>query len=305
MSWQCTLSELIERYIKEMVPPLKALGKSHTYVLRALQRFPIGSKVAATLTKQDWKDHAMMRRASVLPQSINQEITYAAGVLKYAGSEWPDCEDVSAASIEAAKPSLAKHNLIGKSTPRKRRPTSEEIEKLLAHFAASNALGWTDVDMVRVVLWQLASSRRISESCSLRWEDWNREEHTILVRRMKDPRGPKSKVVALPDEAQALLVKWHETRDVNEPRILPYRSQTCSARYTRAKAELKITNLRLHDCRRDCISRLIELYGFSPEEVMQVSGHETTAILVRNYLSQDPANFRHGPKALRIEKSAV
>lgn len=286
-----TLSWLMQRYIDEMQPPMRPIGPSHLYTLRRLQREAICLKPLAKVTKQDVIDHCKERRKKVKPATVNQEVAYMASVLKYATSAWDDCADVSARVFDDAKPFLKKHNLVGKSSPRSRRPTAEEIERLMAYFEDQNKLMRTKCDMVRVSKWQIASGRRIGESCALLWADWDRENHVILVRKMKDPRGPKARFAALPKEAQALLCEWWETRDPNEPRILPYRSSTCSARYTLAKKEIGIDGLRLHDSRRECITRLIER-GHTVEQVMLVSRHETPAVLSRTYMVPDPAGFK-------------
>lgn len=301
-----TVSQIIERYIRAMngldgQPPVKPLGNSHIIVLRLVQRWPIGSKIAAELRRHDVIEHCQQRRAKVLPATINQDVTYLSGALKYAGSAWDDCEDISDAAVAAAKPFLIKHNLIGKSTPRKRRPTPEELARLLAHFTIENARRLNEIDMVKVSLWQIASSRRISESCRIEWPDWNRDAHTMTVRKMKDPKNRnKSKRVALTIEAQALLVEWWETRDPNEPRILPFNAKSCEARYIDAKKECGIVGLRMHDSRRDCGTRLVEDKGYSPAEAIMVTGHETTAIFERTYLVMKPENFRLGPIAKRL-----
>jgi integrase len=107
--------------------------------------------------------------------------------------------------------------------------------------------------------WQIASGRRIGETCKLLWEDWDREAQTIVVRKMKDPKNKnKRKVVALTDEAQAMLVELYEKRDPSEPRIFPYNSKSVGASYTRAKNDLEIIDLHLHDCRAKCYTTMRE-----------------------------------------------
>lgn len=296
-----TVAWVIERFIDKMTET-RPLGRSHEYTLRRLQRAPVGSKVAVQMSKADVIAHCRLRaEAGVKPQTVMHDITYLAGALKYAGSD-PDwqCDDVSDAAIAAAKPFLTKHNLICKSAPRERRPTTDERERLCAYFAERNKSPRTKVDMVRMTLWQVASGRRVGESCRLLWEDWNRDEHTILVRKMKDPRNRnKSKVVALPDEAQALLLAWSETRDPAEPQILPYKRETVIQNYVEAKKKLGISGLRLHDSRRETISRLAET-GYTVPQIKLVSGHEgKSPVLERVYMKPDPATFKNGPMVAR------
>lgn len=300
-----TLGSLIHRYINEMngtaqQPGLRPLGETHQYALRAIARRPIGEKVAEQLKKSDWIEYAKTRRLTVGPATVNQEITYSAGVLKYSGSAWDGCDDVHAGSIEAAKPMLTKHGLVGKSTPRDRRPTNGELERLVDYFEGQNKHRLTKIDMTRLTVWQVYSGRRLGETCRLLWSDWNREDHTILVRKMKDPKNrDKNKVVALPEEAQAMLVAMSEVRETAEPRIFPYNKRSASHRYTQAKHALGITNLRLHDSRRECGSRLVEDKGYTSAEAIQVTGHETTVIFEKNYMKLNPALLRFGPASRR------
>lgn len=300
-----TVAWIIQRYIEAMNgwggrPAVKPLGGSHLIVLRLVQRSPIGLKIAVELRRHDVIEHCQERILKALPATINQDVTYLSGALKYAGSAWDDCARISDRAVVKAKPFLIKHNLIGKSTPRKVRPTAVEYAMLLEHFAEENKRPLNEIDMVKVVRWQRASSRRISESCRVEWPDWNREAHTMTVHKMKDPRTRnKTKIVALPKAAQALLIEWWETRDPNEPRILPYVSKSCSARFTTAKKLLGI-KVRLHDLRRECFTSLVEDEGYSLEEAIMVTGHETIAIPQRSYLAQKPELFHLGPRQKRI-----
>jgi integrase len=293
-----TVAWLIERYIKEMNgldgrPAVKTLGASHEYTLRILQRSPIGAKLALDLKKTDVIEHCRLRRMEVCAATVMQDITFLTGALKYAGAAWDDCEKISDTAVKNAKPFLIKHQLIGKSAPRRRRVANEELERLIAHFEERNRNPRTKVDMVRVTLWQFYSSRRIGETCRLLWSDWNREDQTILVRKMKDPRNrSKDKLVALTTQAQAMLEALWEIRDESEPRIFPYVRQTCISNYVEAKHQLGIKNLHLHDSRAERATRLVEDEKRTPAEAILVTGHDTTAVFERTYMRLDARKFK-------------
>lgn len=307
-----TVAAVIGRFIDEMngvdgKPGVKQLGSSHQYNLTRVQRAPIGQKLAAELDKGDVIAHCRARKAQgVLPQTVMGDITALTSALKYAGSAWDDCENVSDAAVIAAKPFLLKHNLLAKSTPRTQRPTDEQKATLEALFARQNLRPRNKIDMVKVSRWQHVSTRRISESCRLLWLDWNHAEQTILVRKMKDPkRRDKQKVVAMTWDAQALLETWawemNERPELrtDEPRILPFNSHSCSARYTAAKHEAGVTGIRLHDDRRDRSSKLVEIDGFSKEEAIVFTGHDSTQVFERTYMVLDPGLMRFGPAKKR------
>lgn len=298
-----SIAWILQRYIEEMngwggKPPVRELGTSQLYTMRKLQRAPIGKRPARVFTDDDVIEHCKFRQAEgVLPQTTQQDLTYLCVSLDYAGAAWKDCKGISSAVIRAVKPFLKKHNYIAKSTPRDRRPTPEEIESLVQHFLKPAKRGRRKIPMAWLTRWQPASGRRIGETCKLLWADWDRDGQTILVRGMKDPkRRGKVKRVALPNEAQAMLVVLEQTRDPRQPRIFPYCAKSCSAAYTVAKREIGIDGLHLHDSRRECATRLVERDGYTSAQGIMVTGHETPAVFERTYLRQDPSLFKLGPK---------
>ena len=306
---QGTVAWVINRYMTEMngwngSPPVRLFKASQIYTLKMVARSPIGNVMAALLTRKDVIEHATMRQAAgIKPQTVMQDLTFLSGALKYAGSnpKWEGCEEITAAPVVAAKPFLLAHGLIGKSARRTRRPTSDELEALIEYFEAQNRLKRTRTDMVRVTLWQNYSGRRISETCRLLWTDWDRAKETIVVRAMKDPkRRDKTKTLALTPEAQQFLVALWDIRDPDEKRIFPYCSKTCSARHTLAKHALAerfpgIETLRLHDNRRDRCSKLVE-QGYSPQQGILVSGHDTVTVFEQTYMQIDVGLFKQGPQ---------
>jgi integrase len=303
-----TVAWVIWRYLWEMngwggVAPVRVMKHSQVYTLMRTANSQLGPIVATELTRKDVIEWVQEMAKSIMPATVNQYVCYLAGALKYAGSNpaW-GCGKVNAGEVDLAKPFLKAHGLISKSSARTRRPTPEELEALLAYFEEQNKHRHCKTDMVRVLLWQNYSSRRISETCRLLWADWNRDDHTMVVRNMKDPRKKgKTKVLALTDEAQAFLTALWDIRDETEPRVFPYESKTCSQRHTLAKKKLaktmpEIITVRLHDNRRDRCSKLLER-GYTPTQGCMVSGHDSPTIYEHNYAAPDVRLFKQGPLA--------
>lgn len=297
-----TVAWLIERYIVEMNglnghPPIKILGISHVYNLRLSQRMPIGAKMAATLTKHDVIDHCKERFKKVIGATINQDFCYLSGVMKYAPSAWDDCEGVSDAAFAAARPFLTKHGYISKSTPRKRIPTDEEIGRLLDHFEKRDRQKGVTVKMVPLILFALASTRRISEICRLAYGDiaWDHVDNAgrstpmYMIRDLKHPTKKKGNDKRFPlfaDLAEIINRQPRLRPDDPAELVFPYRSQSASATYTLGKKALGIVDLRFHDNRRHAITRYLK--KLPPHKVKLISGHETTQILERVYDAQKP-----------------
>ena len=285
------VTDLIERFITEMgteqQPGIKPLGVSHLYCLRRLQRAPIAEKEAASLKKHDIIEHVKARRASgVCAATAMHDITFLRGVLQYAPSAWEDCDDVSAASIVAALPMLTKHGLIGKSTPRKRRPTDDEIHRLVEFLGEQDKRA--KIKVVPCLMFALTSTRRRGEICRMQWGDIDWEKRSYMIRDMKHPTKKKGnhKTFPLFDELATIIkAQPRLTNDAGE-RVFPYNPQSLGARYTLAKKALGIVDLRFHDNRREAISRYLQ-QGLKPHEVRLISGHENTVILERVYDNRD------------------
>jgi len=289
------LKELIDRFITEMngtneLVGVKPLGVSHLYCLRRLQRTPIAERDASELRKSDVIDHVKSRRASVCPATALHDITFLRGVLQYAPSAWEDCVDVSAAAITAAMPILNKHGLVGKSTPRKRRPTDDELHRLIDYLTAQDAK--CSIKVVPCLMFALASTRRRGEICRLQWGDIDWEKRTYMIRDMKHPTKKKGnhKHFPLTDDLAEIIRRQPRTSDRPDERVFPYNDKSLGARYTLAKKALGIDDLRFHDNRREAISRWLAR-GLPPHKVRQISGHENTIILERVYDAPRPEDL--------------
>jgi integrase len=293
-----TVEQCIERFIKDTEQPgAKRLGGSHKYILRRLQRAPIGQKKLSELRAQDFIDHCRLRIAGgVLPQTVNQDVTYLVGMLKYAVQIWDAPEGCLTAYMKA-RPLLQKQQLIGKGNPRTRRPTQDEIDRLCAFFDAQAKHRHTRIPMRAIVEFSLLTARRISETCRIRWEDLDHDKRICLVRDLKNPKG-KGFHDSFPLLGRAWDLVMAQPRKEGEPRIFPYVAKSCGAAYTRAKNKLGIVGLRLHDNRRDTISRLFE-EGYSVPEVAKVSLHRNPNLLLKVYTVLKPEDLHKGPASKR------
>lgn len=288
-----TVAWVIQRVLDDVAsnPEMKQYGESHYYALLALQRRPIASKDARKLGRADIIEHCKWRRAGgagkkVGAATVNQDLTYLRGVLEYANSTWPDCEEVKIGAIAEALPYLRKHGLTGKSIPRKRRPTDEEIERLLAYFVERNSKPRVEVKaMPDIIAFALVSSRRRGEICRITHGDVDYEKKIYWVRDLKHPtkkKGNDKSFILWPELEQ--IIRRQPRMNPSDPseRIFPFNGKSVGMIYTEGKKALGIQNLRFHDNRRDAISKW--LLKMPPEDVrIAVSGHDNTKILETNY----------------------
>ena len=294
-----SIAYMIEQFIADRNQPgARNIGLSHFYTLRTVQRSPIGGKLLTEIRPVDYLNHCKMRKAAgVSPQTISHDIGYLSGAIKYGMEilEVPAAE-VAYAAYRKAVPQLKKEQLIGKSMPRDRRPTPEELERLLAYFAiAPKKPRKNIIPMVPVVKFSYLAGRRISETCRILWADVDMEKRTCMVRDLKNAKGKGfHDTFPLLGEAWDIVMAQPRVSD----RIFPYIAKSCGDKYILAKHKLGIENLRLHDNRRECFSRMFEA-GFGVPEVQKVSLHRNPTILLKNYTALKPEDLHKGPASRR------
>ena len=70
---------------------------------------------------------------------------------------------------------------------RDRRPTLEELDKVLEHFFEMLARRPTVIHMPKVVAFAIFSTRRMDEIARIMWEDLDEYRQAVKVRDMKNP----------------------------------------------------------------------------------------------------------------------
>jgi integrase len=168
--------------------------------------------------------------------------------------------------------------LITKSKQRNRRPTLQELDKILTYFTDRQTRVRQHMPMTMVILFALFSTRRQEEICRIEWDDYEKEHKRILVRDMKNPGEKIGNDVwcDLTDEAITII----EAMPKKKARIFPYTSNTVSTSFTRACKILEIEDLHFHDLRHEGVSRLFEM-GWNIPHVAIVSGHRSWTSLKR------------------------
>jgi len=297
-----TVKDLIERYIVEnAVPGSRPIGTNHMYSLRQLQRSAIAGKRHDELKAIDFIEHCKARRATgVLPQTINQDVTYLSGILKHAFGVW-ELPEAGLLAWRRAKPQLVKQQLISKASKRDRRPTLDEIERLIEYFRDQDVKPHNTIPMLVICQFQMLTARRISETCRLRWGDVDHDKKICLVRDLKNPKG-KGFNDTFPLLFGSYELVMAQPRISNDPseRIFPYNPKSCGAAYTRAKHVLGIENLHLHDSRRECISAMFEK-GYNVPEVAKLSLHRNPTLLLGTYTALKAEDLHKGPASKRAQ----
>ena len=183
---------------------------------------------------------------------------------------------LSRQEFEDAVTVLKKLGLIRKGSERNRRPTLEELDRLMEHFGRVQDHRPSSIPMQKILAFAIFSTRRQEEITLLRWEDL--ENDRILVRDMKHPGDKKGNNVYCELTPEALKIIQSMPRD--DERIFPYSADAISAAFTRACKFLGIQDLHFHDLRHEGISRLFEI-GRTIPQAAAVSGHRSWTSLKR------------------------
>ncbi|SIT43781.1 Phage integrase [Paraburkholderia piptadeniae] len=267
-----TITSIVDRYIKD-IGEIKPFGRSKMGALSMLKRH-MGSVTLASLNDDAIVAYAKRRAAmGAGGVTIGLELTYLGGVLRIARSVWK--LPYHARPIDDARPSLKLLRLHTKSKERDRRPTQDEIASI-CNFFASKAR--QKIPMPDIIQFAIATTMRASEITSLRWDDINHADRTIMIRDRKHPEEKigNNQIVPLLGEAYDIVMRQRQRGDF----IFPFKHHTFSSLFPRACNELKIDDLRFHDLRHEGVSRLFE-QGYRIEQVALVSGHRDWKMLRR------------------------
>ncbi|MDO9413799.1 MAG: site-specific integrase [Pseudolabrys sp.] len=266
-----TLAVVIDRYIAESN---NAVLGTKAQVLKTIKNSDLGDLKCSEITSQKLVAFAKDLSRNVEPQTCGNYFSHLSSVFTVARPAWGF--PLSRQEFEDALTVLKKLGLIRKSSERDRRPTLEELDKLMEHFGRVQGNRPSSIPMQTILPIALFSTRRQEEITLLRWDDL--ETDRILVRDMKHPGDKKGNNVYCELTPEALTIIKTVPRE--DERIFPYTTDAISAAFTRACKVLGIPDLRFHDLRHEGISRLFEM-GRTIPQAAAVSGHRSWTSLKR------------------------
>jgi integrase len=278
-----SLAELLNMYFED-THLWENTGRTKQYVIKFLMDCDISKVKSNELQSSDLIEHCKLRKAAgAMPATIYHDIAYLRSVMKTARPVF----NISAnwQIFEEAVPMLIEMKLVGNSQKRTRRPTEDELEKLIAALTERQEQKMSNIPYVDILNFSILTCMRIGEVCKIKWKDLKHEHKTVLVRDRKDPRKKEGNHMIVPLLAGSydLVINQPET----DERIFPYNSRSVTVGFQRVRNALGITDLRYHDLRREGASRLFEK-GYSIEEVAQVTGHRNLNVLWQVYTQLFP-----------------
>lgn len=263
-----TVGELVEEFRRarlEIGRPVAESSNTH-YMLSHLVE-DMGAERLRDLTPQRLASWARERKEQGAGgYTVNMELSQLGTVIRHTGSflnaQLPDV-------VAQARPLLAYGQLIAGGGRRSRRPSEDELARLLAWLDERDKVV---ADAVRV---SAVIGLRRSELTRIAWADVNEMQRAVLVRMRKHPRRIEAR-----DEWVPLLgAAWDivQRQPKVDARIFPVSPEKLTDYVTAGTRALGIPDLRLHDMRREATSALRDL-GFDKDARKRIVGHRSDEI---------------------------
>lgn len=276
-----TFGDLIDLHIADMAAVGKAPRRSKAATLEMLKR-RLGKLKMVELDRPCIIKFGRDRSAEGCgPVTLGIDIGTIKLVLSHAAAVHG--LSVQVEPVDLARIALKRLHLIGKGTERDRRPTQEELDRLIAHFDANPR---QIAPVGRIIRFAVATAMRQEEICRVRWSDLETRTKMLTIRDRKDPRNKDGNHQRIPlfaaagYDAWAIVEEQRAIRRNQDDRIFPYNGRSVGTAFRRGCGDLKITDLHFHDLRHEGTSRLFEA-GFTIEQVALVTGHKDWKMLRR------------------------
>ncbi|WP_315923480.1 tyrosine-type recombinase/integrase [Mesorhizobium sp. SP-1A] len=272
-----TLAKAIEKHERE----LKHVGRTKGSVLKILRTTKLAQMRCSEIRSQHIVALARELSEGRAPATVSGYMTFLNGVFDIARPAWGYPLDAQA--MKDALVVIGKQGLTGRSKKRERRPTLDEMNRLMEFFAGRKV---DALPMLKIVAFALFSTRRQSEITRLLWSDLDEAHSRILVRDAKDPKGAAGNHIWTELTPEALRIIQSMPRSAAE--IFPFNPETVSYTFREACLVLGITTedmpdderLHFHDLRHEGVSRLFEM-GRTIPQAASVSGHRSWQNLQR------------------------
>jgi integrase len=276
-----TFGDLIRLHREDLHEVGKRIGRSKaaslTFLEHRLGRLRIPELDRGRLI-QFGKERA---REGAGPVTIGIDLGYIKTILSHAAAVHGVV--LSVEPVDLARIALARLGLVGKGNERDRRPTQDELDRLISAFETNR---FQKIPVGRIIRFAVATAMRQDEISRIEWADFDPQKKMLLIRDRKDPRRKSGNNQRIPlldvtgYDACAIIEEQRRCVSGNGGRIFPYNGRSVGTAFRRECRDLQIEDLHFHDLRHEGTSRLFEA-GFSIEQVSLVTGHKDWKMLRR------------------------
>ncbi|QFT69580.1 site-specific tyrosine recombinase XerC [Labrenzia sp. THAF35] len=270
-----TLADAIDQYLESHK---KGIGRTKNQVLRTTKEYPLADKLCQEITSHDVVSFAetLSGKRGLQAATITSYLSHLSEVFSVAGDAWGFALDD--AEFAKARKALKRIGLMGKGKARTRRPSLDELDRILTGFARAEEIYPDSMPMTKIVVFAIFSTRRQEEITRIVRADFEEKHERIMVRDMKHPGKKDGNDTWCDLTPEAIRVLNSQPQEFEL--FFPYNHRTVSSRFTRMCRFLEIEDLHFHDLRHEGISRLFEI-GYTIPRAASVSGHRSWSSLQR------------------------
>jgi integrase len=273
-----TLAELIDRYIKEVLPtkPKSVAAQSQQLKWWKLQ---LGDRSLADVTPSLISERREMlakkgaRDKPLTPATVNRYLAALSHVYTVAIKDWEWAEDSPVKNVRRYREPRGRTRFL----------SDDERERLLDACQQSS-----NIYLLAVVVLALSTGMRYSEIMTLTTDDVNIEDGRILLRETKNG---EQRMVPLTGQARRLVNEVLEYRRPDDTNLLFPSDKRPQKGRQRKPVELRVPwkaavkkaeigNFRFHDLRHTAASYLA-MNGASLIEIGKILGHKTLQMVKR------------------------
>ena len=288
-----TLSNAIRKYLAEVGGEY---GRTKTYSLKLIQKFPIARHIITKIKPTHIAEHVALRKAGIASlgltpiasSTLQHELLHIRGVLSHATVMWDI--DIDLNSFDKATSQLRKTRQISSSKKRDRLPTNEELITLTKYFAQKWKNPSYSYPMHLIIWFAIYSCRREAEITRMELTDYDQHNQLWKIRDLKNPAGSRGNHkefhVLSPCKQIIDLLMNSDIRNRMLKRgysaeyLIPLSPKTIGGEFRKACKILGIEDLKFHDLRHEGCTRLAE-QGFTIPQIQQVSLHDSWGSLER------------------------
>jgi len=267
-----TLGELIDRYIRDVLPTKKKSELKQTAQLTWWKQ-QIGCYLLSEITPSmisEQRDNLLrettQRKKLRNPSTVVRYMAALSHAFSIAVKEWGWIEDSPIRKVSKPKESRGRVRFLDEN---------ERIELLQACKINPNPYLHT------IVVVAISTGMRQAEILNLKWSNVDFERGRVILHETKNG---ESRQVTIAGQALQLLNDLDKIRRLDTQLLFPGKSPkkpiNIRAAWENAVKKTGITNLRFHDLRHSCASYLA-MNGASLAEIAEVLGHKTLAMVKR------------------------
>lgn len=287
---QTSLSDILERYRKEITPTKKGAIQEHSRI-GVILRHAICLKSLSALSTSDIATYRDDRLEVVGNKTVKDELGYIRRIIHVAQTDWGISLPSGNPADFVTKPKV--------SNARNRRLTLEEYTQLVAGACKS---GRSRVLISEIIVLAVETALRRGEIVSLDWQYVNLDTRTLHLPHTKNGEArdvPLSsiaigvfKTIGVKTKGRVFDVTGDGITQAFE-RVVKNSSE-CFIHMIEEKGLVAphgfLANLRFHDLRHEATSRLAKI--FQPHELAKITGHKTIQMIMRYYhpTAEDLAN---------------